>query len=77
MLKLGNLNEEHKVQVEVFNTLGNRLIFNDLGEATSIQHSIEIGSLKTGMYVVVVTVDGDPRMVTSCLLNNEVGLNGR
>jgi hypothetical protein len=74
-LEIANLDEESSVQLEVFNTLGNRLISNDLGKVVSVRHSIELGSLKTGMYLVMVKIEGHRPMVEKLFVNHEGGLD--
>ncbi|MBK8565885.1 MAG: hypothetical protein IPN76_21715 [Saprospiraceae bacterium] len=74
MLQIGSMDEERSVKVEVFNTLGNRLISNDLGKVASLRHRIELGGLKTGMYLVMVKIAGHRPMVEKLFVNEEGGV---
>jgi hypothetical protein len=74
-LEIANLEEESSVQLEVFNTLGNRLISNNLSKVVSLRHRIELGCLKTGMYLVMVKIEGHRPMVQKLFVNNEGGLD--
>ncbi len=74
-LRLGNLKEERSVQVEVFNTLGHRVLFQDFGGNPSIEHRIELHGLKTGMYLVMVKVEGLRPFVEKLFVSDEVSLD--
>jgi len=58
VLQLTELPEMQEVTMAVFNSLGQQVLYQDLGVVTFVNERIDLGGLSSGLYIVVVKAGG-------------------